>query len=138
MAEAVWTNNLGPFLGATERAQKAGLKMAAETYAGRVRERLLKGYTSGAFTQGHAAGSVQVGTPEMTPNGATVAVGSTQLDPPYPLYWELGHHNIFIAQKGQFFGGYVRIPVWEPLMVEMRQELVGIVAEEIKAIDGAL
>jgi hypothetical protein len=35
-------------------------------------------------------------------------------------------------------GGLVRIPVWEPIMVAMRQELVNEVAEEIRAVDNAL
>ena len=135
---AEFKSNLGVFLGATERAQKSGLIAAAESYMARVKERLLKGYTSGDFVTGNAAGSVDKSNPEVVADGVQISVGSRQMDPPYPLYWELGHWNIFVAKKGNFFGGYVRIPIWVPTMVEMREELVQIVADEIRAVDGAL
>jgi hypothetical protein len=134
---AEWRSNLGLFLGATERAQKAALIAAAETYMAPVKERLLQGYTSGAFTTGNIANSVARGEPEVTGDGVNIAVGSTQLDPPYALYWELGHINQFM-KGNSVMGGLVRIPVWEPIMVAMRDELVAVAAAEIRAVDSAL
>jgi hypothetical protein len=124
-------SNLGVFLGATEKAMKAGLIAAAESYMAPVKERLQEGYTSGAFTTGNAANSVARGEPEASGDGAEIQVGSTQVDPAYPLMWEVGHQNLFT-------GKYERVEVWVPTMVEMRERLVGIVAAEIKAVDGAL
>ena len=119
------------FLGATERAQKAGLIAAAETYMAPVRERLQRGYTSGAFTTGNAANSVARGEPEVSGDGAEIAVGSTQVDPPYPLYWELGHQNLFTGKTE-------RVEVWVPTMVQNRDKYVAACAAEIRAVDSAL
>jgi hypothetical protein len=128
---AEWRSNLGVFLGATDRAMKAGLIAAAESYMAPVKERLQKGYTSGAFTTGNMANSVARGEPEVTGDGAEIKVGSTQVEPPYGLYWELGHQNTFT-------GKHERVEVWVPTAVEMREQLVAIVAAEIRAVDGAL
>jgi hypothetical protein len=128
---AEWRSNLGAFEAASDRAIKAGLIAAAETYEAAVKERLQVGYTSGAFTTGNAANSVARSTPEVTPMGYEIAIGSTQVEPPYPLYWELGHQNLYT-------GKHERVEIWVPLMVEKREELVGIMAAEIKAIDGVL
>lgn len=128
---AEWRSNLGVFEAATERAILAGLIAAAETYMGPVRERLQEGYTSGEFTTGNAANSVARSTPEKTADGFEIQVGSTQVEPPYPLYWELGHQNVFT-------GKHERVEVWVPLMVEMRDELAGVMAAEVRAVDGIL
>lgn len=126
-----FTSNLGAFLGATERAMKSGLIAAAETYVAPVKERLQKGYTSGAFTTGNMANSVARGEPEVTSDGASIAVGSTQVEPPYGLYWEVGHHNVFTRK-------FERVEVWVPIAVQMREQLVEVVADEVRAVDGAL
>lgn len=115
----------------SHRAIQAGLIAAAETYMGPVKEKLQAGYTSGDFTTGNAANSVARGTPEATGDGVEIAVGSTQVNPPYPLYWEVGHHNVFT-------GKHERVEVWVPLMVEMREQLVAVMAAEIRAVDSAL
>jgi hypothetical protein len=128
---AEWRSNLGAFEAASDRAIKAGLIAAAETYEAAVKERLQVGYTSGAFTTGNAANSVARSTPEVTAMGYEIAIGSTQVEPPYPLYWEVGHQNLYT-------GKHERVEIWVPLMVEKREELVGIMAAEIKAIDGVL
>ena len=125
---AEWRSNLGPFEGATDRALRAGLVAAAETYMGPVREALQQGYTSGDYVTGAAANSVQRSTPEVTADGLEIAIGSN-LD--YVLFWEVGHQNLFT-------GKHERVEVWVPKMVEMRDELVKVMASEIKAIDGAL
>lgn len=131
---AEFRSNLGAFIGASERAIQAGLIAAAELYMGVVRERLLKGYTSGAFVTGNVAGSVDKDGPHRGPDGWEIAIGSN-VD--YALYWEVGHINLFLLHTG-VMGGYARIPIWEPTMAEMRDELVGIVVEEIRAVDGTL
>ena len=128
---AEWRSNLGAFLGATDRAKKAGLIAAAETYMAPVKERLQRGYTSGNFTTGNMANSVARGEPEVSVDGVEIAVGSTQEDPAYGLFWEVGHHNLFTGKTE-------RVEVWVPLMVQMRDQLVRVVAEEIRAVDGAL
>jgi hypothetical protein len=125
---AEWRSNLGVFLGATDRAIKAGLIAAAETYMAPVKDKLQRGFTSGDYTTGNLANSVARGEPEVTGDGAEIQVGSTQVDPPYGLYWEVGHFNIFT-------GKHERVEVWVPTMVEMRQELVNVTAAEIRAVD---
>ena len=128
---AEWRSNLGAFTGATDRAIKAGLIAAAETYMAPVKERLQRGFTSGNFTTGNLANSVARGEPEVSGDGAEIAVGSTQIDPPYGLYWEVGHHNVFTGKTE-------RVEVWVPLMVQMRDQLVNVAAAEIRAVDSAL
>jgi hypothetical protein len=109
----------------------AGLIAAAEVYVTEVKERLEKGYTSGAFVTGNNANAVARGEPEVSGDGVAIQVGSRQVDPPYPLYWELGFHSVFT-------GKYERVEVWVPTLMELRERMTRIVAEEIKAIDGAL
>jgi len=127
---AEWRSNLGDFLAATDRALKSGLIAAAETFLADVKPQLQEGYTSGDFVTGNAANSAARGDPEVTGDGAQIAVGSTQVDPPYPLYWELGHHNLFT-------GRFERKEIWVPTMVANREKYAGVVAAEIRAIDGA-
>ncbi len=126
---AEWHSNLGVFLGASARAQASGLIAAAETYKAEVVRKLIHGYTTGNFVTGANANAVARGEPEVSADGASIAVGST--NEVYALPWELGHQNLFT-------GKHERVEVWVPTMVEMREQLVGIVAAEIKAIDGAL
>lgn len=128
---AEFTSNLGTFLGATERALFSGLIGAAEAYLADVKPQLIHGYTSGDFVTGNAANSAARGEPEMVGGNASIAVGSTQVDPPYPLYWEVGHHNLFTRT-------FERVEIWVPTMVANREKYVGIVASEVKAVDGTL
>lgn len=128
---AEWHSNLGIFASATDRAIKAGLIAAAETYMGPVKEKLQRGFTSGDFVTGNLANSVARGEPMVTADGAEIKAGSTQTDPPYGLFWEVGHLNAFT-------GKHERVEVWVPTMVAMRDQLVAIVAAEIRAVDGKL
>ena len=125
---AEFRSNLGAFIGASERAQMAGLVAAAELYLGAMREELQEGYTSGDFVTGAAANSVSRTSPEPAPDGFEIAVGSN-LD--YVMFWEVGHQNLFT-------GKHERVEKWVPKMVEMRDELTAAVAAEIRAVDGAL
>jgi len=121
-------SNLGVFLGATERAQKAGLIAAAESYMADIKRELTPGYTSGAFVTGANVNAVNRGEPETSGDGAEIAVGTTS---EYALPWEVGHHNLFTRK-------YERVEKWVPTMVENREKYVRAVAEEIAAIDGKL
>ena len=98
---------------------------------GDVRPELQRGYTSGAFTTGNAANSVARGDVERDGDGYSIPVGSTQVNPPYPLYWELGFYSIFSRK-------HERVEVWVPTMLANRDRYVAAVAEEIRAVDGAL
>lgn len=128
---AEWHSNLGAFLGATERALKSGLIAAAETYVTDMKQALERGYTSGRFVTGNNVNAVARGEPEVSGDGVAIAVGSTQTNPAYPLMWELGHQNTFTRK-------YERVEVWVPTMVQNREKYVGVLAEEVRAVDGAL
>lgn len=110
---------------------KAGVIAAAELYVADVRPELQKGYTSGAFTTGNAANSVERGDPEASSDGVSIKVGSTQIEPPYPLYWELGHLNLFTGKQERF-------EVWVPTMIANMDRYIAACAAEIKAVDGQL
>lgn len=92
---------------------------------------MLEGYKTGRFVTGNIANSVARGEPEPSGDGYEIAVGSTQVDPPYALFWEIGHFNWFTGQ-------FERHEIWVPLMVENREKYVGAMVEEIRAVDGAL
>jgi hypothetical protein len=115
----------------TERAIRAGLIVAAEAYLADVRPQLQEGYKSGDFVTGNAANSANRGEPELTGGGWEIWMGSTQTDPPYPLMWEVGHHNVFTGQ-------FERKEIWVPTLVENRDKYVQIQVDEIRAVDGAL
>lgn len=121
-------SSLGVFLGATERAQQAGLIAAAESYLADIKQALTPGYTSGAFVTGANVNAVGRGEPVSTAGGVEIEIGSTS---EYALYWEVGHHNIFTRK-------YERVEKWVPTMTDHRERYVQIVADEIAAIDGKL
>jgi hypothetical protein len=107
------------------------LTAAAELYTGDMRERLLEGFTSGDFVTGNLANSVQRGDVARDGDGYSIPVGSTQVNPPYGLFWEVGHVNAFTGKSE-------RVETWVPMMVQNRDKYVQAVAEEIRAVDGAL
>jgi hypothetical protein len=109
----------------------SGAIATAETYMAPVKERLQRGFTSGDFVTGNLANSVARGDPQATGEGVEIVVGSTQVNPDYATPWELGHHNLYT-------GKHERVEVWVPLMVQMRDQLVKVMADEIRAVDGAL
>ena len=126
-----FTSNLGAFLGATDRALQAGLIAAGELYLGDVKHALEHGYTSGKFVTGNNVNAVARGEPEGSGEGMSLGVGSTQVDPAYPLYWEVGHNSAFTRK-------FERVEVWVPTMVANREHYVAALAEEVRAIDGTL
>ena len=125
---AEFTSNLGAFLGATERQMQAGLIAAAELFLADIKDELKGGYTSGDFVTGANVNAVRRGSPEQGIDGWQIAVGS---DVDYALYWEVGHHNLFTRK-------YERVEKWVPTMLQNREKYVAAVADEIKAVDGAL
>ena len=128
---AEWHSNLGAFIGATERQVRVGLVTVAELYMADVKPPLQEGYKSGKFVTGNMANSVARGDPEASGDGFEIAVGSTQTDPPYGLYWELGFHSVFTKQ-------HERKEIWVPTMVDNRDKYVNALAAEIRAVDGTL
>ena len=128
---AEFRSNLGVFLSALDRAQRAGLVAAAETYMADVKPQLLEGYKSGDFVTGNAANSVARGEPERNADGWEIAVGSTQVNPPYPLYWELGHFNTYTRK-------FERKEIWVPTFVDNLPKYERVMADEVRAVDGAL
>jgi hypothetical protein len=95
-----------------QRAQHARLIAAAEVVLAFLKERHVNGYTSGDFVTGHVLNSLQRGDVEEGPSGELVVrVGTTQTDPPYPVYWTLGHQNLFT-------GKYERVDHWTPAIAD--------------------
>jgi hypothetical protein len=88
-------------------ATKAGLVAAAAHYAGAVRQKLLRGYTSGHFVTGATAASVQMGVTYDGPGGPQIFVGTNEL---VAMYWEFGHFNIFTRK-------YERVEYWRETLV---------------------
>lgn len=92
-----------------------GLVAAGNTYRTAMQDRLIEGYTSGAFVSGMqgVAGSVAVSEPFADEDGRAVAVGTSQRnvtgEVSYPLAWELGHQNLFT-------GKHERVETWRPVL----------------------
>jgi hypothetical protein len=104
-----YKSNLAAVGRALHQARSAGLTAAAQQVVNRVQTGLRGGYTSGAFVTGLNTSSV-VKTEPMRLRGVwTVLIGTSIHDPPYPVYWELGHLNIFS-------GRYERKEVWGPAL----------------------
>jgi len=109
----------------------AGLIAAAESAVTDQKELLERGYTSGAFVTGNNVNAVARGEPVVTPHGGSIAYGSRQTDPPYPMYWELGFMSAFT-------GKHERVETWVPNMIQNRDKYAGIFAAEVRAVDGTL
>lgn len=92
-----------------------GLVAAGNVYRTAMQDRLIEGYTSGAFVSGMqgVAGSVAVSEPEGDETGRFVVVGTSQRDETgevsYPLAWELGHQNLFTGRQE-------RVETWRPVL----------------------
>ena len=91
----------------------AGLVAAATTYQAEMKKVLAPGYTSGAFVTGNLVNSIFTDGP-VDENGVRVirvACSATRNGAPYPLYWELGHQNLFTRK-------FEREPRWVPTLME--------------------
>lgn len=101
-----------------DRACQAGLVAAAEVFNGAVKAKLQRGYTSGRFATGAAAGSVvgptgsdaggEPSMPYQDGDGWAIRVGTNEM---YLLYWEVGHINLFTRK-------YERVEHWRTTMEE--------------------
>lgn len=80
------------FTAQLDKAVPRGLVKAAAIYHGALRRKLQRGYTSGKFTTGNVAASVQMGLPELVDGHWVMTVGTSLM---YALYWEMGHMNVF-------------------------------------------
>lgn len=92
---------------AMHKARTLALQAAAQQVVNEVVDRLRGGYTSGAYVTGTNTSSVVTHGPFRAQGEWRILVGTSIADPPYPVYWELGHLNIFMAD-------WVRKPIWAP------------------------
>lgn len=94
---------------ALHEARVQGMKAAAQQVVNQVQKGLRGGYTTGAFATGTASNSVVMTEPERLRGIWTILIGTSIDDPPYPVYWELGHLNVFSAK-------WERKEVWGPAL----------------------
>ena len=131
------------------RGVDAGLIAAAQNVTQKIRARLDRGYTTGAFSH-HArgvAGRVMYTEPGPGPNGGRViTIGTSKTAVPYELYWEMGHVNIFVgAGRGpratllgsRREGTYMRVEIWRPMLEQNAALLQSIVARNVARFVGA-
>ena len=111
-AEFVLKDHSGAFLAAVREAQTAGLQAGINVLRNAVKRGLRGGYTSGDFTQGIAWNSITVEPPVFDGEGNGFIRCGTALD--YPMYWELGHHNVFTRK-------FERVEIWAPAYQENMQ-----------------
>lgn len=104
-------------LGAVRIAQAKGLYAAALVLQNAVKRGLAGGYTSGNFVTGTNIKHVLISEPSFNPDGSGEIRVGTDLNPCYPLFWELGHFNIFTRK-------YERVEVWRPAYEENRQAAI--------------
>lgn len=90
-------------------ARVAGLTAAGMRIVRAVQDGLRGGYTSGAFVTGTNTSSVVMTEPQRLRGVWAVLIGTSIDDPPYPVYWELGHLSIFS-------GRWERKEVWGPAL----------------------
>jgi hypothetical protein len=126
-------------------ALATGLAAAGQQYATRVRQRLAEGYTSGDFTTGHVAASVEVTPVRPIPQGLRVSVGSNVN---YALFWEVGHVNIFARGNApassllgqRVTGTWQRVEIWRPFLLDMsatlRETIRRIARQQIHSMTG--
>ncbi len=119
---ANFASALPEFEAASRDGAASGLIAAAELLKGEVRKRLQSGYTSGDYVTGNNIVRVQRSEPVVEGDVMAIRVGSTQISPPYPLFWELGHHNVFLDK-------FVRVEVWRPALLDSRNAMAAAFAE---------
>lgn len=98
-------------------AQAKGLIAAARVLQNAIKRELRHGYHSslgnwGDFTTGTSINHVTTSDPVFTGDGGSIKVG-TDLD--YPLFWEIGHHNLFTRH-------FERDEKWAPAYRGCRQQ----------------
>ena len=97
-----------------ERAARLGMDAAANVYECEVKRAHSDHYTSQAFRSTlNVRQSIRRTAATKGRGGWTVDVG-TKL--PQPLYWELGHQNLFTRK-------YERRRIWVPTLIAQRQAI---------------
>lgn len=93
-----------------QAAMASGLLSAAYVYYNEIKRRLVGGYTSGAFVV-DMPNWVTIAPPAIE-GGQMAAYVGTYLR--YPLYWELGHNNIFTRR-------FERQERWFPAAIDTQE-----------------
>jgi hypothetical protein len=109
-----------------EVAMKAALFAAANVVRNEIKRGLRGGYTSGAFVTGNSLNKVVITEPVFTGWRGEISVASAQENPPYPLYWELGHYNIFTRK-------YERVEIWVPAFHRTQPQAIAAYARAFRA-----
>jgi hypothetical protein len=122
-ANVVFKDHSAEFLRALREAQGKALRSGAMVLKNAVKRGLRGGYTSGDFTTGHAMRSITIGVPQFDDNGGSIQVGTPLL---YPLFWEIGHHNIFTRR-------FERVQVWEPAFKDSRLEVLEVYSRMLRS-----
>ena len=111
---ATWTSKIPQWQARHERAERSALLTAALVYETLMKARLARGYTSGAFTTGRLAESVDHS--EVFPLGPLMQAIRIGSDVPLTLAWELGHINTFTDR-------HERVETWRPILVDNRHRI---------------
>lgn len=109
------------------KAVEAGLAAAAEVYAIDVKERLSRGYTSGAFVQGVDAASVRIAKQPDENGDSVTRVGSDQIR---TFWWEMGHINHYTKR-------HERVEHWRNALNESGQAMTEAYQEAFNAVMAA-
>lgn len=110
-------SNAGALLSGLQGAQQKALTAMAYPVYNAVKRSLRHGYHSslgnwGNFVTGNSLNHVTVSPVKQSDDGASISVGTDLL---YPLYWELGHHNLFTRH-------FERDEKWAPAYEATKQE----------------
>jgi hypothetical protein len=152
-----WTSDPQRMAEAIDYSLKIGVQAGANHYKSKVVERLMQGYTTGAFSHGGAgvAGGVYALEPVKDAAGWVSMVGVSTTSWPYALFWEVGHINIFIRSgpgastllRGGarvagpdhgVTGTYQRVEVWRPILVEQAAAIQRVIQEKFETTLTAL
>lgn len=124
MMPVKYKSNAEKVIGLLKKARNNGMIAAAALLQKAVRQGLQGGYTSGAFANNWNVAHVFVGNLIQRTNGTEIHVFT---DLKYPLYWELGHVNLFIDGRIYVGGSKRESPirrkeVWSPAFHDSHQE----------------
>ena len=92
-----------------DKGTDAGLVAAGQQIVNGVQRGLRGGYKGGAFVTGTNTSSVVMTEPMTRFMERLVLIGTSIADPAYPLFWEIGHFNIFTRK-------FERKEVWGPAL----------------------
>ena len=111
--DAVFVNNIPEFTRDLVKTTDEALKAMGEQYRGEVSSRLRRGYRTGQFVTGKAAGSVKVSEPRTIRGDRVVHVYSSDFR---LRLWEFGHQNRWTRR-------FEREPHWRAAAVALGQDL---------------